>query len=247
MKTIFSLLLFFAFSIQLMGQDTKLASEYYNSGEYEKAAEVYIKLYEKSKYRNDYYFQQFINALIAAEEYTRAEGEIKSQLKRTPNNVQLYVTYGNLYERMFEEEKAKKQYRKAIESLPADNVLISKLGNAFLRLTKYEEAIETYQKGAKLMKNDNLYAYNMAEIYRRKGENKLMIENYLLAADNNKNLLTSLKTNFQRTLKTEEDYIELKTQLFSKVQENPERVAYQELLQWVYIQNGNYNKAFSIV
>jgi len=150
-----------------MGQDTKLASEYYNSGEYEKAAEVYIKLFEKSKFKNDYYFQ--------------------------------HVTYGNLYERMFEEDKARKQYRKAIESLPADQVIISKLGNAFLRLTKYDEAIEAYQKGSKLMKNDNLYAYNMAEIYRRKGENKLMITQYLLAADNNKNLLSSLKTNFQRT------------------------------------------------
>ena len=246
MRYIFSFILFLGFSIQLLGQDTKLASEYYNAGEYEKAAEVYVKLFEKSQYKNDYYFQQFINALISAEDYIRAEGEIKEQLKRTPRNVQLYVTYGNLYERMFEEDKAKKQYRKAIESLPAEHVIISKLGNAFLRLTKYDEAIETYQKGSKLMENDNVYAYNMAEIYRRKGENKNMIKYYLLAADNNKNLLTSLKTNFQRTLKTEEDYAELKTQLFSKVQEEPEKVAYQELLQWVYIQSGNYNKAFAI-
>jgi len=246
MKYVFSFLLLLIFSFQVLAQDTKLASEYYNSGEYEKSAQVYMKLFEKSQFKNDYYFQQFINALISAEDYTRAESEIKSQLKRTPKNVQLYVTYGNLYERMFEEDKAKKQYRKAIESLPADQVIISKLGNAFLRLTKYDEAIEAYQKGAELMKNENLYAYNMAEIYRRKGENKLMIEQYLLAADNNPNLLTSLKTNFQRTLKSEEDYAELKSQLFSKVQENPEKLAYQELLQWVYIQNGNYNKAFAI-
>ena len=246
MRYIFSLLLILVFSIQLIGQDTKLASEYYNSGEYEKAAQVYMKLFVKSDYKQDYYFQQFISALIAAEDYTTAESEIKSQLKRTPRNVQLYVSYGNLYERMFEEEKAKKQYRKAIDNLPAEHSIISKLGNAFLRLTKYDEAIEAYEKGGKLMENEKLYAYNMAEIYRRKGDYKLMIKNYLLAAETNDKLLSSLKTNFQRTLKTEEQYNELKTQLFSKVQEDPENVAYQEMLQWVYIQNENYYKAFAI-
>ncbi len=246
MKYFISLVLILSLSLSVFGQDTKLASGYYNSGEYEKAAEVYYKLYEKSNYKNDYYFQQFIQSLISDENFDRAEGEIKSQLKRTPKNVQLYVTYGNLYERMFEEEKAQKQYKKAIESLPAEQIIISKLGNAFLRLTKYDEAIEVYKKGGKLMNNDKLFAYNMAELYRRKGDSKEMIKNYLLAAESNKNLLTSLKTNFQRTLKTEEDYNELKSQLFSKVQESPDNIPYQELLQWVYIQNNNYSKAFSI-
>ena len=246
MKYILSLVLILCFSISGIGQDTKLAAGYYNSGEYEKAAEVYLKLYEKSKYKNDYYFQQFIQSLISDENFERAESEIKSQLKRTPKNVQLYVTYGNLYERMFEEEKAKKQYKKAIESLPAEQIIISKLGNAFLRLTKYDEAIEVYRKGGKLMNNDKLFAYNTAELYRRKGDSKEMIKYYLLAAETNKNLLTSLKTNFQRTLKTPEEYDELKSQLFSKVQESPDNIPYQELLQWVYIQNDDYNKAFAI-
>ena len=246
MKYILSLVIILCFSLVGTGQDTKLAAGYYSSGEYEKAAEVYQKLYEKSKYKNDYYFQQFIQSLIADESFERAESEIKSQLKRTPKNVQLYVTYGNLYERMFEEEKAKKQYKKAIESLPAEQIIISKLGNAFLRLTKYDEAIEVYKKGGKLMDNENLFAYNMAELYRRKGESKEMIKHYLRAAEANKNLLTSLKTNFQRTLKTPEEYDELKSQLFSKVQESPDNIPYQELLQWVYIQNNNYNKAFAI-
>ncbi len=246
MNYLFSILFLIIFGLGLSAQDNKLAAEYYKSGEYEKAAEVYNQMYVKSKYKNDYYFQQFIQSLIADENFERAEDEIKAQLKRTPKNVQLYVTYGNLYDRMFEEEKAKKQYRKAIESLPADQMIISKLGNAFLRLTKYDEAIEAYEKGAKLMNNDKLFAYNMAELYRRKGDSKEMIRHYLLAAESNKNLLTSLKTNFQRTLKSEEEYNELKSQLFSKVQESPDNIPYQELLQWVYVQNNNYHKAFAI-
>ncbi len=246
MKFLMSMICFLFLSLSANAQDSKLAAEYYNSGEYEKAAQVYMKLYEKSKYRNDYYFQQFIQSLMADENYSQAENEIKDQLKRTPQNVQLYVTYGNLYERMFEEEKAKKQYKKAIDNLPADRSIISKLGNAFLRLTKFDQAIEAYEKGTKLLNDEKVFAYSIADLYRRKGDSANMIKFYLLAAENNKNMLTNLKTNFQRNLKTEEDMAELKTQLFAKVQEYPDQVSYQELLEWLYINQKNYNKAFSI-
>lgn len=246
MRLFITCFVFILFSLSANGQTSKLAAEYYNSGEFEKAAQVYMALFEKSKFKNDYYFQQFIQSLISNEDFTKAEEEIKSQLKRTPKNVQLYVTYGNLYERMFEEEKAKKQYSKAIDNLPSDRVIVSKLGNAFQRLTKYDQAIQAYKKGASLIGDEKAFAYNIADLYRLKGEPKLMIKNYLLAAENNKNMLTSLKTNFQRNLKSKEAFDELKTQLFAKVQENPEEVAYQELLEWLYINQKNYKKAFSI-
>ena len=43
------------FSAQLIGQNARLAQQYYSDGEYEKAAILYEKLYEKNK-ANDYYF-----------------------------------------------------------------------------------------------------------------------------------------------------------------------------------------------
>ena len=63
------LFFFFLATVQLLlaqAQDVKLAQHYYRSGEYEKAAQLFKQLSEKSGY-NDYYFNQYIESLIALE------------------------------------------------------------------------------------------------------------------------------------------------------------------------------------
>ena len=47
------------FSTALIGQESKLANEYYRNGEYEKAAQLYERLYVKSN-RNDFYFNRYL-------------------------------------------------------------------------------------------------------------------------------------------------------------------------------------------
>lgn len=74
-------LLFFISIHSLSGQDTRLANQYYNTGEYEKAAELYEQLFEKSR-SNSYYFNRYINCLLAVEEYDKSEKAIKKTDKK---------------------------------------------------------------------------------------------------------------------------------------------------------------------
>ena len=131
----------------IVGQnnDSRLAQQYYQDGEFEKAAVLYDKLFQQNN-RNDYYFNRFMDCLLALEDFKRAEKAIKKQLKKNPKKVQLYVTYGNLYERQYKPEEAKKQYDKAIKKLPAERFSVTRLANAFLGLTKYDLAIQAYEK-----------------------------------------------------------------------------------------------------
>ncbi len=141
------LFLFFVFtSIFLSAQESRLAEQYYQNGEYEKASTLYKKLYEEQNF-NDYYFERYVECLISLEEYNACETAIKNQLKKRPNQVQLYVTYGNLFERQNKEDAAIKQYQHAIKQLTGDRFIITKLANAFIRLTKFDLAIEAYQRG----------------------------------------------------------------------------------------------------
>ena len=109
----------------LFGQESKLAQQYYENGEYEKASALYHKLYEKQNY-NDYYFERYVECLINLEDYEDCEKAIKKQIKKRPNQVQLYVTYGNLFERQYKEAEAAKQYEKAVDQLTADRFIITK-------------------------------------------------------------------------------------------------------------------------
>ena len=180
---------------------------------------------------------------MALEQYDECEKVIKKQLKKNPKQVQLYVTYGNIFERQYKEDEAQAQYEKAIKKLPSERFAVTQLANAFINLTKYELAIQAYEKGSKLLKDENIFAYNLGDLYRRKGDTPKMIDSYLNSLADNPSRINSMKTLFQRYL-AEEDFIELQTQLYSRIQDDSEATYYPELLTWVFIQKKDYKNAF---
>jgi tetratricopeptide (TPR) repeat protein len=239
---LFATILFCLVLNLLSAQDSRLANEYFMSGEYEKAAYIYKKLFEKGN-NNYHYFGRYVDALISMEDFKLAEEEIQNQLKKTPNHMQLYVTYGSLFERQFMPEAADKQYKKAIDNIPPDVWVINNLGNAFTQLTKYDMAIEAFKKGSELLSNDQLFAYNLADLYRRKGDTKNMITYNLKAISDKPSSLEHYKTVFQRFLTTDDDLDELRIQLYDLIASDPENEVYPELLEWVYIERKEYDKA----
>jgi tetratricopeptide (TPR) repeat protein len=242
MRKIYLLFLTLIFPLFLLAQPTKLAQQYYQNGEYEKAASLYQKLYEENE-NNDYYFNKYIDCLLALDLFDDCEKILKKQIKKYPKSAQLYVTYGNLYERQYLDDQAKEQYEKAIKKVEADRFLITKLANAFISLTKYDLAIQTYEKGAELLKDKNIFAYNLGDLYHRKGETPKMIDSYLNSLNDNPGRINSLKTLFQRYLIEDEDYAELQTQLYARIQEDEKSLHYVEMLTWVFIQKKKYKDA----
>lgn len=228
-------------SFTVFGQDARLAQHYFQNGEYEKASTLYEKLFSLNE-DNDFYFDRYIDCLLAIEAYDECEKVVKKQIRRNPQNVNLYVTYGKLYERQFLDEEATEQYKLAISNLTRDPFTITRLANAFVVLTKYDLAIETYEKGAALLRDDNIFAYNLGELYRRKGDIPKMIESYLNALDANPDRLSTVQTIFQRYF-LPEDYSELQTQLYTRLQKNENAAHFIELLTWVFIQRKDYKNA----
>ena len=156
-RILFSLCIFSVFlSIPLSGQESKLANEYYRSGEYEKAGILYKKLYDQSK-NNNFYFGRYLESLLALENFKEAENAVREEIKKRPNEAHLYVSYGNIFEKQYLIEKAEEQYKKAIEKVKPDLGSVSRLGNAFLTLAKYDQAISVYESASS--KLDNKYVF----------------------------------------------------------------------------------------
>ena len=63
--------------------DEQLASQYYREQDYEKACDIYERLYEKSGQTS--HLQQYVECLILLKEYDKAEKELKSYAKKHPN------------------------------------------------------------------------------------------------------------------------------------------------------------------
>jgi tetratricopeptide (TPR) repeat protein len=221
-------------------QKVRLAEEYYNSGEYEKAATLYEELY-KQQPQNKSYFNLYIQCLIDLRDNDKASKIINDEIKKSPNDVVLYVTLGNLYEKQGLLDKANTQFNKAVDNMPADQVSIANLGSTFAQLAKYDLAIKTYQKGEKITNLPHLYAYYLADLHRRQGNYAEMIKYYLIQSEKENNSYNT-QTSLSRYL-PETEYEELQRQCYAKIQEETKSPIYGELLQWTYTQKKDFLKA----
>lgn len=217
-----------------------MAQQYFQNGEYEKAAVLFEKLYDESK--NDYYFNKLIECLTSLERFEDAEKNVKKELKKKPGELSLYVNYGSILERQFKDAEAEDQYKEAIKKLTNDQFTIIKLANAFSGLTKYDLAIEAYERGAKLLNNPIIFAYNLATLYQMKGEVPKMIEYYLVSLLENPDRQSSIQAMFQRSFQ-QEDYTELQTQLYALLQERQDAPELIEMLTWAFLQKKDYKNA----
>jgi len=243
MKRVGLLVVFSFFSFLLSAQKNKqsLANQYYNSGEYEKAAGIYSDLYEQGS-RNFYYFNKYIDCLLALEEFDKASEEIRSEIKLRPKEIQLYTTLGNMLERQGKDDEAEKEYIRAIEAAEGNTAGISKLGSSFVTLKKYDLAIEVYKKGMEIPSPRDMFSYNIADTYRRKGDIKNAITYYIQNLKTNPKNILSLKNTMSRVL-DDEGREELKIQLYDQIQSHPENNQFPELLQWIFEQERDYDKA----
>ncbi|MBP8942708.1 MAG: hypothetical protein KBG76_10930, partial [Saprospiraceae bacterium] len=119
MIKIFSTFLLIACTTILSGQDARLAEQYFQDGEYEKAGILFAKLLDQNKNQN-YYFNRLTDCLIYQDKTAEAETLVKKQLKSFPDEAGNYVVYGNLLDKMGQPDGAAEQYKKAIDKLPND-------------------------------------------------------------------------------------------------------------------------------
>ena len=229
-------------TLTLSAQNNQLAQQYFNDGEYEKAAELFRQLAE-NKPNNSYFFDRYVTSLMNLQRYDDAETALKKQIRKQPKEVALYVKYGELKEEQFDEEGATKLYEKAIEELPADQYRIQQLANSFIRVTKYDLAIATFEKGRSLLKKPGVFSYNLGDLYRRKNDRPRMVENYLDAVANEPRRVGQVQNYFSRYL-DDEGLQEVQKQLYARIQEADDKnTIYPEMLAWTFIQRKDYKSA----
>ena len=240
MKYIFTIAIIMV-SLALSAQMTRLANTYYNNGEYEKAAELYAKVY-KTERNKDIYFQRLTECLLTLKRYDEVEQLIKDEIKESPADIQNYVVLGSVYERQGQTDKANVQFKKALDNLDNNMDKVSNLAKAFIGLAKYEEAIDVYLKGSELTDNETAFAFSLADLYRRVGDESNMITYYIKSAKQFANNKDYLYRTFEQNL-SDEAYDQLQSQLYAAIQAEPDEILYPEILQWSFIHLKEYDKA----
>ncbi|MCG2417644.1 hypothetical protein K8089_01320 [Aequorivita sp. F47161] len=242
-KTLF--ILFFFTVTASFSQSDALAKNYFEQGQFEKSLRIYEKLNKENPYRLDY-FMGVVQSNQQLENFTEAERLIKEKLNTGRNYPQLYVELGYNYSLQNNTELATLNYNKAINAIEENPNFSYSIGNTFQKYSLLDQAVTAYEKAMAL--SDKLdFNMQLAQIYGEQGNLEKMFNSYLGLVEKN----NSFKGNAQRyfSLYTTEDpnneaNLLLRKTLLQRLQQNPD-ILYNQLLSWLFIQQKEYNKAFT--
>lgn len=240
--SLFILLLFTQTVAFTQGTDHELANMYYLNGEYDKALDYYESLQKKSS--NPFYFERYVDCLIRTDNSKEAEKQLKKTLKREPNNYQLAVLLGTLYEKDGREQEATKMYTELINDLPATSSMILALSNEFKNKNKPQWSLETLLKGRKLLKDRYPLNIQLAEVYGTLGKTEEMIDEYIGLIDFSVAYKSSVQNIMARYLSFDDgeskEYQIMREKLLERTQKKPGEKVYAEMLIWLYMHRGNF-------
>ncbi|WP_417799931.1 tetratricopeptide repeat protein [Tenacibaculum sp.] len=220
-----------------------IAENYFRNNEYEKAIQLYKKLYDQSPF-NTTYLKKLITCYQETEQFTVAENLLIQKLKEKPNLSYLHVVLGYNFERQEKNEDANKQYQKAIESINKKANYGSLIAGLFKNYNKLDLAIEAFNKVMTVNPKAN-YGFQLAQIYGEKGDFEQMFKSYVDLVDKNEGYLNNVKRYAGKYLtddSEDENNLLFKKALLRKSISNP-KDSWNDLLSWLFIRQKQYNKA----
>lgn len=228
---------------QISSEDA-LALQYYQKGEFDKALNIYQKLFNQSKNKAQYY-DSYLNTLIKLKEYNEAEKLTKKMMNAYKGNFNYQVDFGRILQERGQQEKATEWYNSLIKNLPKEEYAIRDLSVTFYRAEAYDFSIKTLLNGRKALNDETAFAFDLLALYRYQKNKAMLVEEYvnLLSKNPESQLVNQAKSNFSNVFESPEDYNILKSALLKKLQKEPQNIALSEMLAWQYIQQKEFDLA----
>lgn len=218
-----------------------LAYQYYQNGEYEKAATLFESLFNKTK--SNSYFELYSNSLLKIKKYEELEKSIKKLIKQFPNQYYYQIVLAKTYQDSGKSTEANKLFNQIIEQYATNELQTRELANLLYRFENYDFAIKAFLNCRKTLKNEQLFGYELLSIYRAKKDKPALIEEFSNQLALNPLLLMQAKSVFSNLFTTKGDYTPLQSALLKKIQKDPQNEALNNLLIWQYIQQQAYEMA----
>jgi TolA-binding protein len=221
----------------------KLANEYYQTKEYDKAAEIYKKLSKQKKnilriHTN--YLDLMINNDKQDDAYTYINYVIKQYPEDSRYRVdQIYVAS------LLPNQKEYKRLKERLYNASRGNVnTLKRIAEELTQRQLHNDALVFLSHARNQSQDPKAYALDFAKSYSAIGNDPKMIAEYVTFASQQTRHIPYIKNILQELLSEESIKEILEEQLIIKSQEYPDDVLYNDLLMWLYIQQNDYYGAF---
>jgi tetratricopeptide (TPR) repeat protein len=217
-----------------------LADEYYKAGEYEKAANEYVKLL-----KTEVTWTRLVRYVTSLEKSNKTEEALKYLRKQVrsdePNQFYYEVLTGQIATQQGDTTLANSQYAAAIKSGKSSVAKLEKLAVAFNEARETRWAIKSLETARTLSKDPTSYSEDLMTLYRAAGQTEKAIDEIIMTskqADKKETVLATL----QGYLNTKDEPLVEKA-LYAKIQQEPNELAYNELLIWYFVQKQKFSRA----
>ena len=224
-----------------LSTEEALAIQYFQSGEFDKAAILYEKLFNKTKNVN--YYDPYFTCLLRLKQFEEAEKLARAMLKKAPDNFSYSVDIGRIYQERGEQEKATDWYNTLIKNMPANELAIKELAITFYRAEAYDFSIKTLLTGRRLIKNESAFTYDLLSLYRYRKDKPMLIQEYIVLLGANPEALPQAQNVLSNILEDKDDYDLLKISILHRLQKEPQNIVLTEFLTWQYIQQKDFDMA----
>ncbi len=227
------------------GTDEQLAAQYFQQGEYERALLYYDKLYRQQP--TEYYYEQLFKCHVNLQHTEAAMKLVKDQARRNSGDPRYPIDMGSLYRSAGEDEKAAKEFDKGMKLMRPDQGSVRQVASAFIRVNEQDLALEAYERGQKMLKGEISFQFEIANLFAEKGDVPRMVNAYMDVLTANEAYIQAVQNALSRYMdfSVADNRTEvLRTELLRRIQRDPQRNIFQELLIWMYIQQKDLTAAF---
>lgn len=227
--------------------DERRARDYSASGAFDKALEIYQKLYNNGA--NPEYYDQLITLLLQSKKFSEAR-ELTSALMTTDPESPVYpVDLGRVYQQQGFIERTDSLYKSLFRKLPADEFRIRELAAAFYRANAYDYAVTAFTHGRKILGNDQAFAFDLLALYRYKKDRVMLISEYIrvLTFNDDETIRRQAENSFSALFESEEHYVLLEEALQKAIKKRATQPELTKLLSWTCLQQGKYVDAINLL
>ncbi|RYC68256.1 tetratricopeptide repeat protein [Spirosoma sordidisoli] len=217
-----------------------LADEYFKAGEFEKAANEYGKLL-----KNDVSWSRLSRYVYSLQKSNKADEALKFMRKQQrsdeANRSYYDLLIGQAAAQQGDTVQAAKQYTAALQSSKGSTIKLEKLATAFSEAGETRWALRSLETAREVSKDPTAYSEELIALYRATGQTEKTVEEIITTSkqpEKKEMVLAAL----QPYLNTKEEPT-IEKALYSRIQQEPNELAYNELLIWYFVQKQKFSRA----
>lgn len=251
-KRIILILIFFQIAGTLLCQvdlnfenKFRLAQSYEQSGQLDKAENIYREIYELQSW-NFTYLDALNKILIKQKKYDESILLLENRIKSTPADINLYGILGSTYYMMDNISKAYDSWERGIQSNPNSYITYRIMANYAIENRVFDKAIEILKQGKSFSADPVIFSLDLANIYSVNMRFEEAAEEYCSLVSIKPDQIGIVKSRFQNYF-SRPGAIESTIPIVKKYADQNKLPVFFDLLSFCYSLGGMYNESLESI